>query len=221
MREFRGLSARKRLFINLFFAKPNEPLTTIVREAGFCAGSTDRTVQVFASRLVREPKVAEEIRRRQELNARRQGLTLERLIDELAKLAFAEMPDYADLLNADDPVAALKELPPELGAAIKSIVVSDIGEGRRKIAIELHDKLAAQKLIAGHLGLRRPLGMFGPNAGQTPALEGQRQTTMRAMLRCLSPKQIAAWTDIVATIKAAERTQNEGGPMLEHAEPEG
>jgi phage terminase small subunit len=213
------LDQRRLVFITLFMKAPDKPLRELYREAGFGPGCSDNTATVAALKLRNEPLVQREIRRRQELSARRTGLTLERHMDELAKVGHSDIRDFVGVFNAADPVAALEQMPNDMTAAVKSIKVKEI-EGGRSIELMLWDKNDALKALAGHLGMRRSMGFFPGSEGQAQLDGGQRQQTMRAMLRALSPKQIAAWRDIVETLKAAGSTQGEGGQMIEHEEAE-
>lgn len=213
------LDQRRLLFIAAYVKSPTTPLAELYREAGFGPGCKDKTVQTAAWRLFREPLVQREIARRQEISARRTGLTLERHLDELAKIGHSDIRDFVDVFDAKDPVAKLGQMPNDITAAVKSIKVKDVGEGEtatRTIELTLWDKNDALKALAGHLGMRRSIGFFPAGEGQAQLDAGGRQTTMRAMLRALSPKQIAAWRDIVETLKAAAQTQGDGGQMIEH-----
>lgn len=92
------------------------------------------------------------------------GITVERVLAELEKLAFANMLDFIQI-NADGvPYTDFSELTPQQAAAIHKIFVETTtayeGEGDdrvptevRKVRFELYDKRAALVDIGRHLGM--------------------------------------------------------------------
>lgn len=213
-RKVNGLDPRRLAFISIYLTDTQLTIDEVAKRAGFGPNATRETLVGRARNILREPQVVYEIARRRELAARRSGLTLERHLDELARVGYSDMADFLPVLEADDPVAAMRALPADSTAAVKRVNYTELPNGARRIEISLWDKNDALKALASHLGMRRPPTFYGPGAGGEGAggaLDGERQATMRSMLRCLSPKQIAAWRDIVETIKAAQRQQ----PLLE------
>jgi phage terminase small subunit len=95
--------------------------------------------------------------------AERVGVSIERVLTELAKIGFANINDYVDV-TGDGPRIALGQLPPEKLAAISEIQTDTLidrtktdeagnfGEVRR-VKIKLWDKKGALVDLGRHLGM--------------------------------------------------------------------
>ena len=92
--------------------------------------------------------------------ASRTEITVARVLDELAKIGFANMHDF--IRTTEDGVAYtdLSQLTRDEAAAISEIIVDEYKEGRgedardvRKVRIKLHDKQAALEKLGKHLGM--------------------------------------------------------------------
>ena len=79
------------------------------------------------------------------------GLTVERVLKELEKIAFANLADYVNA-NDDEPKVALAGLSPEKMAAVAEFTTETMGD-RSKVKIKLWDKRGALVDIGRHLGM--------------------------------------------------------------------
>jgi phage terminase small subunit len=88
--------------------------------------------------------------------AKRSDVTAERVVNELAKIGFADLKDFLDTGNE---VKDLTELDSRLTAAVESVqtdIRHDSGNSdgyTEKVKIKLHNKIAALDKLAQHLGL--------------------------------------------------------------------
>ena len=110
-----------------------------------------------------------------ELAIERTGVTKERVINELAKLAFANMMDYMRVGPNGDPVTDFSQITRDQAAALQEVVVEDFVDGRgedkrdvRRVRFKLHDKRGALIDIGKELGMfvnRTERGAPGEFAG--------------------------------------------------------
>ena len=84
--------------------------------------------------------------------ARRTGITAERVIEELARIAFADIRLLADWGPAGAAVKPGSAIADEAAAAIASLREIDTEDGKR-VALATFDKKKALDTLAGILGL--------------------------------------------------------------------
>lgn len=95
-----------------------------------------------------KPRLRDEIQRRMAERSRRTGVTADRVIAELAKVAFANMADIVDLETGEYlPDAKAADL-----AAISSVKVKSTPSTTER-EIRLADRNRALELLGKHLGL--------------------------------------------------------------------
>jgi phage terminase small subunit len=122
------------------------------RQAAIRARYSAKTAAVAASKLLRNRWVAHGLAVARKQLAERTGVSQERIVRELAKVAFA---DIAELVDEHGRLKRLSEVG-EVSAAVAAMRVSrTVGaEGRRSVqqyAIRIHDKLGALALLLRHL----------------------------------------------------------------------
>jgi phage terminase small subunit len=117
-------------------------------QAAIRAGYSPRTAEQAASRLLTIVKVSDEIAREMAERSKRTGINQDRVVKELAKLAFVNIADVVDLENATVRISATDE---DL-ACIQSVKIkpSEFGTERE---IKLYDKKASLELLGRHLGM--------------------------------------------------------------------
>jgi phage terminase small subunit len=132
-------------------------------QAAIRAGFSAKTAEQIGHQLLQKTSVAEAVARAKAERSARIGLTADRVLEELAAVAFARMPEYAEWGEGDTmglkPSAALSE---RQAAAIIQVTetekfVKALGRGEqlmsRERSIKLHDKLGALKLAGQHIGM--------------------------------------------------------------------
>ncbi|QTL05846.1 terminase small subunit [Aquabacter sp. L1I39] len=101
-----------------------------------------------------KPYIAQAIAEAMERRAEAAGVEATRVLQELARIAFA---DIGQLFDAEGKLKPLSQLDPDDRAAIRSLQITtrEMGDGtlERKAAIQVWDKLAALEKLARHLGL--------------------------------------------------------------------
>jgi phage terminase small subunit len=134
------LTARQRSFIANYIKDPN------ATQAAVAAGYSVKTAQVIGSENLRKPLVREAIEKALAKN----GLSIDRVAEELRRIAFADPrkvmkwgPGGVELLASDD-------LSPEDAALVCEASQTTTKEGG-SIRLKLHDKVKALEISARHL----------------------------------------------------------------------
>lgn len=125
--------------------------TQAYMRAGY-AVKDDTVAAQNASRLLRNAKVIKYIEQRKKARTKRIEVSQDKVIAELAKIAFANTTDYVQIETKGKSkkviVKDTNSLDDEQLAAISSIK-----EGSNGIEVKLHDKQKALELLARHLGM--------------------------------------------------------------------
>lgn len=108
----------------------------------------DETAAQSGSRMLRNVKVAEYIAERMQARQERTEITQDRVLEELAAIAFARATDYAEV--KDDQVF-IKDTAGLSENQIKAI--AGIKQGKFGIEVKLNDKEKALELLGRHLGM--------------------------------------------------------------------
>ncbi len=132
------------------------------------------TAKSYASTLLRKPAIAAEIAAREAARAERRRVTADRVLEEFARIAFADIRDYATWGPDGVSLRAADEIADGDSAAIVEVSVSSRGKTPR---LKLHDKKAALNALARHLGL---FDAPPPSAGATTP--GDETARLRAKL---------------------------------------
>ncbi len=92
--------------------------------------------------------------------AERLHVTQDKVVEEYAKLAFANMSDYMGVTPAGDPHFDLSRIDRDQKAALSEVTIEDFVDGRgidarevKRIKFKLHDKKAALDSLGRHLGM--------------------------------------------------------------------
>ena len=129
-------------------------------QAAIRAGYSEKTAAATAARLLRNVNIQAEISRRQKDLQRRTEVTQERVVMELARVAFADATDYVQvetrIINKGDievPIElAVHKETAELSADQRAAIAS-IKQGANGVEIKLHDKIKALELLGRHIGM--------------------------------------------------------------------
>src|SRR5690242_4472094 len=151
MPQRRALSDRQRKFVGEYLIHLN------ATKAAVRAGYSPRSAADIGHALLRHhPAVMAALAAAMAERERRTGVTAERIVTELARIAFADIRSFADWGKdgADLGLRAAAELSADDTAAIAEIYGPGKAGGRPKL--KLHDKRAALELLARHVGLIGP-----------------------------------------------------------------
>jgi len=139
------LNARQVRFVEEYLVDFN------ATQAAIRAGYSKRTASEQGYDLLRKPQIAEAIQAKQRELSAKTGITVERVVQELARLAFS---DVRKLFNPDGSLRPVHELDDEAAAAIASIEVEAPTE-RSPVwskKIKVWDKRGSLEALLKHLG---------------------------------------------------------------------
>lgn len=108
----------------------------------------DETAAAAAARLLKNVKVVTYIEKRMQDRQKRTEVTQDRVIEELAAIAFARATDFAQIVNGNVVLTDTSNLSED---QIKAI--AGIKEGKFGIELKLNDKEKALELLGRHLGM--------------------------------------------------------------------
>ena len=137
-------------------------------KAAIRAGYSKQTACFIGYENLTKPQIKDAIREAQGYLSRRTEVTQERVIAELAAIAFSNIGDVISWGPDGVSVKRADELSPEILSAIADVSKSSSREGGM-LRVRLYDKLKALELLGRHLGLftekvevgLRPIFTFG------------------------------------------------------------
>ena len=145
------LNPRQLRFIEQYMISAN------AAEAARRAGYSPRSAQQIGINLLTKPHILAAIAREDEARAARTRITADRVLDELARIAFSDLGRILEWGPEGVNLRGDRDLPAADRAAIAEISVTQIKETARA-RIKLHDKQRALDALAKHLRL------YGPTA---------------------------------------------------------
>lgn len=123
-------------------------------QAAITAGFSPNGADVTAAQLLGEPRVREMLAELAAPAAERAGVSIERTLQELARLAYA---DPRRMFKADGTPIPIHEMDEDVAATIASVEVETLGEGEGQIGrttkMKVWDKPRALEMTMRHLGL--------------------------------------------------------------------
>ena len=118
-------------------------------QAAIRAGYSPKTANRIGSQNLSKVDVQAEIEKRRATLRNKLEITQEKVLEELAAIAFANGADFATVnQNGIVRITPTSELPDEKRKAIASIK-----EGQYGTEVKVHDKVKALELLAKHLGM--------------------------------------------------------------------
>lgn len=161
-----SLTAKQKRFCDEYLIDIN------ATQAAIRAGYSPKTAEQTASRLLRNVKVQEYIAKRQKELSRSTEITQERVIKELALIAFSNNADYAhvvekkmkaevggalvDVLDEDGKPVMYRTVEPVLTEELteeQKRALAVIKKGREGLEVKSCDKVKALELLGKHLGI--------------------------------------------------------------------
>jgi phage terminase small subunit len=170
----RPLTPRQRLFVAEYLVDLNARQAAI--RAGYAKGSAaDRGWEL----LNRCPPVMARLKEAMAERAQRTQIDAERVLKELARIAFADMRNYlTEGPNKTLVVRPLTQLSDDDVAALAEVQAE--GDAKTLRPIKLHDKRAALELLARHLGLT---GKHGDSPAPAARGEDARRILRERLMR--------------------------------------
>lgn len=139
------LTPKQRRFIDEYLIDLN------ATQAAIRAGYSEKTAYSIGLQNLKKLEIQAEIQKRRNRLQNKLEITQERVLQELAAIAFANGADYAKVVNSGllptVEMIPTKELPSEKLPAIAGIKANQYG-----VEVKLHDKVKALELLGKYLG---------------------------------------------------------------------
>jgi phage terminase small subunit len=164
-----GLSAKRRRFVCEYLVDQN------AKRAAIRAGYSQRSTEVTACRLLRNAKVRAAVEKRLEDHE----IKADRVLAELAKIAFSNMADYLTIGPGGRAGIDFSKVSRDEFAGIRELKICR-GANRRKpsgFRLSLRHKVHALDLLAKYLGL---VGGGNQSGGATEMAAALNQGRLRA-----------------------------------------
>lgn len=134
------------------------------KQAAIRAGFSKKTAGQIARRVLDDPKVQQLIKKKIDRQTRKSNITVERVLQEYAAIAFANPMHY---MQVDDkgPYVDLEDLPEEYAAAMGEVNFEEVYRGKgkkrrivRRVRFKLHNKIAALDSLGKYLEMFKDKG---------------------------------------------------------------
>lgn len=123
-------------------------------QAAIRAGYSPKTARAKTSQLLRNPEIRALIRAGEQERLEQMGVTQERVIMELARIAFSDMRAAVQWDESGAIARASRSLSRDEAAAIAELIANtDAQSGSAHVRVKLYDKLKALEMLSRHLGV--------------------------------------------------------------------
>lgn len=144
-----ALTEKQKRFVDEYLVDLN------ATQAAIRAGYSERNADKIGSELLGKTRVSEAIQEAIKLRQERTEITQDMVLEELARVAFANGTDFARVAERDGAqvveIVNTDDVPTEKRAAIAGIKYGKFG-----IEVSMADKLKALELVGKHLGMFDP-----------------------------------------------------------------
>lgn len=140
------MTKKQKRFVEEYLIDLNATQAAI--RAGYKAGNTQRASEI-GSELLQKTPVLEAIQKAMAERSKRTGVNADRVVQELAKIAFVNAIDVID----PDTATVKEDASGNDTAAIQSVKVKTFGEDGVEREIKMADKLKALELLGKHMGM--------------------------------------------------------------------
>lgn len=140
------LTPKKKIFIKEYLVDRN------ATQAAIRAGYSKRTAYSQGQRLLKDVEVAAEINKANEKANERNEITVDRIRQEMARVAFSNVENYLEWGPEGIRLKDSNELPEDALRAIAEVSES-FGKEGNNIKFKLHNKMVALEQLAKHCGM--------------------------------------------------------------------
>lgn len=169
------MTKKQKRFVEEYLIDLNATQAAI--RAGYKAGNAQRASEIGAQ-LLQNTQVSDAINKAMAERSRRTGVSADRVVMELAKIAFVNATDVIDHKTATVKDGAS----PDDTAAIQSVKVKTFGEDGLEREVKMADKIRALELLGKHLGMfKDKLELSGMDAEKSKLDDLLQQMRQRKM----------------------------------------
>ena len=161
-------------------------------EAAKRAGYSEKTAYSIGFENLRKPEIQEAVQVAMDARSKRTGITQDKVLQELARIAFANGTDFARIVSTPFPTTVVDKegneqqvmqnvqrvelVDTECVDPDKRAAIAGIKEGKFGIEVKSYDKVRALELLGQHLGMFTGKGAHQedpPDDGFVEALKGE------------------------------------------------
>src|SRR4051794_5934349 len=148
-----GLTPKQEAFVGHHLVMMN------ATEAAKLAGYSPQTARAIGSSLLGKDNVATVLKRERDRVAERYDINADRVVRELARIAFSDIMDFMKPGPDGCPLLDFSTLSPDQSAVIQELTVEEFKDGRsdkrqvRRVKLRKESKMAALELLGKYLGL--------------------------------------------------------------------
>lgn len=151
-----GMTEREESFVREYLIDLNGTAAAIR------AGYPKPGATLLAAKLLAKPPIAAAIAAGRDAAAKERRATADRVIEELSRIAFADLRRFVDWDDKGVHLRSKARLSGVDAAAIADIDMKGRGSNGKVGKVKLYDKLAALNALAKHLGMVSPKTPLGP-----------------------------------------------------------
>ncbi len=137
------MTEKQKRFVDEYLIDPN------ATQAAIRAGYSPDSAKEIGSENLTKPNIAKAVEQALAERSRRTGVNADRVVRELAKIAFVNAGKVVDF----DTALLRDKISDDDMAAIQSVKIKTFGEDGVEREVKLADKLKALELLGKHLGL--------------------------------------------------------------------
>ncbi|MEJ8547180.1 terminase small subunit [Brevibacillus borstelensis] len=159
-----SLTEKQRLFVLEYLRDFN------ATRAAMAVGYSKKTAYAIGWENLRKPQIQAEIKRQKEAMADDLGVSVQRIIAEYMKIAFADISEYVEFGQQDVPMFTEEGAPildPKTGEhmtykrnfvafrsseEVDGTLISEVKQGKDGVSVKLHDKIKALAALEKYLG---------------------------------------------------------------------
>ncbi|MGG1249900.1 terminase small subunit [Brevibacillus agri] len=159
-----SLTEKQRLFVLEYLRDFN------ATRAAMAVGYSKKTAYAIGWENLRKPQIQAEIKRQKEAMAHELGVSVQRIIAEYMKIAFADISEYVEFGQQDIPMLTDDGEPmldPKTGEPmtykrnfvafrnsdeVDGTIISEVKQGKDGVSVKLHDKMKALEKLEKYLG---------------------------------------------------------------------
>ena len=147
-----SLTPKQALFVREYLVDYNGT------QAAVRAGYSERTAGSQAHRLLRNVEIVQEIQQAVNAQAKRLDVTADRVVQELARIAFADIREVVTVeptrtIDGEVVEGGVRALPSDNWSEDAAASVAEVAETSHGLRIRMHSKSRALELLAQHLGI--------------------------------------------------------------------
>ena len=160
-----------------------------------------KALSVKASRLHNSPVIQARIAEMKAALTVRTTITAQRVLEELAKIGFANAGDFVTIGPDGVSTVELSKLTREQMAAISELQIDTSPDGKQRVKVKLHDKRGALMDIGKHLGMfKEKVEVTGANGGPI-----QTQNSLEVSLLARDEREMLKQLLLAAAQRKADR----------------